>query len=123
MNRIVHFEFASSEPEKTASFYREVFGWTVQKWEGPIDYYLVGTGDDGTPGIDGGLMQTDDTFKGTVNTIDVADIDATLAKILACGGEVVLPKQAIPGVGYQAYFKDSTGILVGIHQADPKAGL
>jgi predicted enzyme related to lactoylglutathione lyase len=52
----------------------------------------------------------------------VDDIDAAIAQVLAHGGEIVLPKDAIPGVGYQAYFKDNSGILVGLHQADPNPG-
>jgi predicted enzyme related to lactoylglutathione lyase len=34
-----------------------------------------------------------------------------------------MQKDVIPGVGYQAYFKDNSGIMVGLHQADEKAGL
>ena len=56
MNRFTHFELASGDLEKTAAFYREVFGWDIQKWEGPVDYWLVTTGDASTPGINGGLM-------------------------------------------------------------------
>jgi len=123
MNRFTHFELASNDLEKTAAFYSNVFGWQIQKWEGPIDYWLVTTGDTSTPGINGGLMQTNGEFKGTINTIEVANIDAAIAKVLANGGEIVLPKDAIPGVGYQAYFKDNSGIIVGLHQADPKAGM
>ena len=121
MNRFTHFELASTDLEKTAAFYRDVFGWQIQKWEGPIDYWLVTTGDASTPGINGGLMLTNGDFKGTVNTIEVADIDAAIASVLAHGGEIVLPKDSIPGVGYQAYFKDNSGIIVGLHQADPNA--
>jgi uncharacterized protein len=123
VNRFTHFELASDNLEKTAAFYREVFGWKVHKWEGPVDYWLVDTGDASTPGINGGLMAAGGGFTGTINTIEVADIDASIAKVLANGGEIVLPKDAIPGVGYQAYFKDVTGIIVGLHQADEKAGL
>jgi predicted enzyme related to lactoylglutathione lyase len=123
MNRFVHFELATSDPEKTAAFYREVFGWQIQKWEGPVDYYLVTTGEKGTPGIDGGLMSTSDHFNGTINTIEVADLDAAVAQVKAHGGEIIHEKDVIPGVGYQAYFKDNCGIMVGLHQADPKAGL
>jgi uncharacterized protein len=119
MNRFTHFELASNDLEKTAAFYRDVFGWEVRKWEGPVDYWLVTTGDASTPGINGGLMQTDGDFKGTINTIEVDDIDEALARVLAHGGQIALEKQAIPGVGYQAYFKDGSGILVGLHQADP----
>ena len=30
MNRFTHFELATDDLEKTASFYREVFGWKIQ---------------------------------------------------------------------------------------------
>jgi uncharacterized protein len=123
MNRFTHFELASNDLEKTAAFYRDVFGWQIQKWDGPVDYWMITTGDSSTAGINGGLMQTDENFKGTINTIEVDDIDAAIAKVQAHGGELVLPKDAIPGVGYQAYFKDNSGIIVGLHQADPQAGL
>ena len=121
MNRFTHFELASNDLEKTAAFYRDVFGWEIQKWEGPVDYWLISTGDKSTPGINGGLMQTDENFKGTINTIEVDDIDTVITKVLAHSGSLVLPKHAIPGVGYQAYFKDNSGIIVGLHQADANA--
>jgi uncharacterized protein len=123
MNRFTHFELASNDLEKTAAFYRNVFGWKVEKWEGPVDYWLVTSGDNSTPGINGGLMQADGTFTGTINTIEVEDIDAAIAKVEAHGGEIIFPKDAIPGIGYQAYFKDNAGIIVGLHQADPTAGI
>jgi uncharacterized protein len=122
MNRFTHFELASNDLEKTAAFYRDVFGWQVQKWEGPVDYWLVTTGDETTPGINGGLMQADGQFTGTINTIQVEDIDAAIEKVKAHGGEIIFEKDLIPSVGYQAYFKDNSGIVVGLHQADPKAG-
>jgi uncharacterized protein len=122
MNRFTYFEFMTDNPEKTAAFYREVFGWDVQKWNGPVDYWLVKTGNGGDSGIDGGLMLTDGKTRGTVNTVEVDNLDAVLAKAVAHGGEVILEKQVIPGIGYQAYFKDNGGIVVGLHQTDPKAG-
>ena len=123
MNRFIHFELATDDLEKTAAFYRDVFGWQIQKWEGPIEYWLVTTGDESTLGINGGLMQTGGEFRGTINTIGVADIDDAIAKVKAHGGEIVLEKDAVPGVGYQVYFKDNSGIVVGLHQEDPNAGM
>lgn len=122
MNRFVHFELVTKDPEKTARFYREVFGWEIQKWEGPVEYWLVTSGGMDTPGINGGLMVADPVMNGTINTIEVEDIDAAIEKVKAHGGEVVLEKAAIPGVGYQAYIKDDSGIIVGLHKADPNAG-
>jgi predicted enzyme related to lactoylglutathione lyase len=119
MNRFIHFELATNDLEKTAAFYREVFGWKIEKWDGPVEYWLVTTGEQGEPGIDGGLMKADEFFTGTVNTIGVEDIDAAIEKVKACGGEIILPKDLIPEVGYQAYFRDPTGIIVGLHQRLP----
>jgi predicted enzyme related to lactoylglutathione lyase len=121
MNRFTHFELASNDHEKTAEFYREVLGWKIEKWDGPVDYWLVDTGDTSTPGINGGLMQSEGPFRGTINTAEVEDIDAVIAKALACGGEIAMEKHAIPGVGYQAYIKDNSGIIIGLHKADPNA--
>jgi hypothetical protein len=123
MNRFTHFELATDDLEKTAAFYREVFGWGVYKWEGPVDYWLVDTGDASTPGINGGLMPSGGEFKGTINTIEVDDIDAAIAKVKANGGEMIMDKDTIPGVGFQAYFKDNVGIIVGLHQAFPDAAM
>jgi uncharacterized protein len=123
MNRFTHFELVTTDLEKTAAFYRNVFGWQVDKWEGPVEYWLVTSGDPSTPGINGGLMNAGPEMTGTVNTVEVDDIDVVLAKALANGATVVMPKDVIPSVGYQAYIKDNCGIVVGLHQADPKAGL
>jgi uncharacterized protein len=121
VNRITHFELVSDDLEKTAAFYREVFGWQIEKWDGPVDYWLVGTGDESTPGINGGLMQAGGEYHGTINTIEVDDIDAAIAGVTAHGGEIISPKQPIPGVGLQAYFKDNCGIILGMIQRDPNA--
>src|SRR5512136_1309674 len=102
MNRFTHFELATTDLEKTAAFYRSVFGWQIQKWEGPVDYWLVTSGDASTPGINGGLMQAGGEFGGTINTIGVEDIDTTLSKVKANGGTIISEKQPIPGVGDQA---------------------
>ena len=50
MPRVVHFEVSADDPERAASFYRDVFGWNFHKWDGPEPYWLVTTGPDGTTG-------------------------------------------------------------------------
>ncbi len=55
MNRVNHFEIYTPDPEAVGPFYGEVFGWQFQKFEGgPMEYWLVTTGDDPEPGINGG---------------------------------------------------------------------
>ena len=56
-----------------------------------------------------------------VCTIDVADIEAAIANVRAQGGTEALPKMAVPGIGWLAYFKDAEGNIFGILQADHSA--
>jgi predicted enzyme related to lactoylglutathione lyase len=116
MGRPYHFELPADDPERSAAFYRAVFGWTIEKWDGPQDYWLVTTGDDG-PGINGGLGRRQPGFETTVNTIGVDDLDAAVASVEEHGGSVVAPKMEIPGVGLLAYCKDTEGVTFGMMQA------
>ncbi|MGZ7136310.1 MAG: VOC family protein, partial [Methanobacterium sp.] len=38
MPRVVHFEIPADDPERAIEFYKNVFGWKIDKWEGPFDY-------------------------------------------------------------------------------------
>jgi predicted enzyme related to lactoylglutathione lyase len=120
MPRIIHFEFAADNPERAAKFYHDVFGWESTNWGGPMEYWLVKTGTDG-PGIDGGILRHQEEMPRTVNTIGVSSVDEYLEKVTRNGGKVVMPKMAIPGVGYQAYCLDPEGNTFGIHQPDESA--
>ena len=51
----------------------------------------------------------------------IEDYDATHAKILAAGGQVALPKYALPGMAWQGYFLDPDGNVFGVHQPDESA--
>jgi len=121
MPRVVHFEFSAEDPKRAVRFYRDVFGWTFAKWEGPLEYWLITTGPDGEPGINGGVGRRTEPGEGTVNTVAVSDIDDALTRVTRGGGEVTQPKHAIPGVGWQAYCRDPEGNVFGIHQADATA--
>jgi len=45
-----------------------------------------------------------------VCTVNVSDVDATLAKAIEAGGQLAVPKMAVPGVGRMAYGKDTVDI-------------
>lgn len=119
--RVTHFEINADDPERAAKFYQEVFGWQIQKWEGPIEYWLITTGPDDKPGINGGLMKRMDPQATTVNTIEVPSVDELTKKVVEKGGTTVAPKQAIPGVGYGAYCQDTEGNTFGLMELDETA--
>jgi len=127
MPRVVHFEIHAGDCERAAKFYKTVFGWDFQKWEGPMEYWMVITGPDNQPGINGGLMPRRGEIDGQaviayVCTVDVASIDDSTKTVESNGGQVVVPKMPIPGVGWLVYCKDTEGNIFGMMQADANAG-
>jgi len=121
MPRVVHFEVDAKNPEKAVKFYEKSFGWKIEKWTGPVPYWLITTGPEKEPGIDGGLSKRTEKEPSTVNTIDVNNLDEYVKKVKANGGKIIRPKGAVPGVGWLAYFQDPEGNTWGMMQADPKA--
>jgi uncharacterized protein len=125
MGRVVHFEIHASDLNRAERFYRDVFGWEVQKFDGPIDYRLINTGSNSQTGIDGALVErrgtgTDgegDAVIAYVCTVHVDDIQATEEKIKDSGGQQVVDRQEIPDVGQLSYFKDTEGNIFGAMQA------
>jgi len=126
MPRVVHFEIHAADPDRAVDFYKTLFGWTFQKWEGPMDYWLVTTGPNDQPGINGGLVRRQGEIDGQaviayVCTVDVENLDASVQTALDNGGQVALPKMPIPGMGWLAYCKDTEGNIFGMMQGDPNA--
>ena len=114
MGRVVHFEIHAEDPERAAAFYKALFGWSITKWDGPVDYWLVGTGADDEVGINGAILRQMGNPAGEdagpnsfVCTIEVEDIGATEKAVTDAGGEQVVARQELPGVGKFSYFKDT----------------
>jgi hypothetical protein len=122
MPRIVHFEIYADDPKRAIKFYEGLFGWEFTKWESSEqEYWLITTGPDDEPGINGGLGGPRDLPDKAVNTIDVKDIEMVLEHIVDYGGEIIAPKMPVPGVGWLAYCRDTEGVLFGMMQADESA--
>lgn len=127
MPRVVHFEIHGSDPERLARFYTDLFGWTMNRW-GEMPYWLVATGPEGEPGIDGGLVPRrgappaeGQPVNAFVCTVAVEALDPTVERAIGLGGTVALPKMPVPGVGWLAYIKDPDGNILGLMQSDPAA--
>ena len=84
------------------------------------------TGPDDQRGINGGLVPRRGELDGQtviayVCTVDVESIDVAIATVESNGGNVVLPKMPVPGVGWLVYCKDTEGNIFGMMQAAPDA--
>ena len=99
MGRVIHFEIHAAEPARAIAFYQAVFGWRFQQW-GDQPYWLVVTGEDGTPGINGGLLPRrgaaplpGQAVNAFVCTVDVDDLAAALRRVEAAGGAPALARE------------------------------
>jgi hypothetical protein len=86
-----------------------------------MDYWLVSTGPAAEPGIDGAIFRRSPEWGDYVTTIAVESLDDSIAAVEAAGGTIVLPRQAVPGIGWLAYFRDPQGTQFGMLQPDETA--
>lgn len=120
MPRISWFDIPVDDPERAQKFYKEVFDWKFEKWDGPMDYWMAKTGTE-EPGIDGGLSKRMPGQMGMTNTVSVSSVDEFLKKVTEKGGQLIVPKMAIPKIGWFAQCMDTEGNVFGIIETDDKA--
>ena len=132
MNRIIHFEVHAGDPERAVKFYRNVFGWEIHEWVIPgvqmkdeNRYWLVTTGPETEPGINGGIVfrrseppSVERGVNAYVCTIGVANLDESVDKVLKSGGNVMIPRMAVQGIGWWANCRDTEGNIFGMMQED-----
>lgn len=121
----MHFEIPAEDIEKLAKFYKDLFGWSMNKYPGPTTYYLVGTVpvDEKTmtptrPGVNGGMYEkknaTSPDLAIAINYISVESVEQYSKKVTALGGKILVPKMEIPGIGWWALAVDPEGNKFGM---------
>lgn len=113
MPRVIWFEIPAEDPARAIKFYEDVFGWEIEKWDGPFDYWLINTGSDEEPGIHGAIM-TKEMGKAVRDTIGVDNYDEFVKKIEKEGGKMLSEKLEIPNMGFMGSFQDTEGNIFAI---------
>jgi uncharacterized protein len=127
MDKVVHFEIPADDMPRAKKFYASVFGWKTEDVPG-MEYAMVHTVEvdpksrmpKEAGAINGGMMKRMGAIKAPVVTIDVADIDKAIEKVTKAGGKLIVPKQAVMEMGWNAYVTDSEGNIIGVWQAKTK---
>lgn len=123
-NRVIHFEVQADDVARAKMFYEETFGWQINQImtagkDGAMNYWGLKTGEDKTPGINGGLYQRPNDKK--IYTYDctilVKDIDKSIQMVKKNGGKIIVDKNEIPKVGWFAGCTDTEGNKFGLMQA------
>ena len=114
--KLVHFEVPASDTSRALEFYKGMFGWEFQNFEGPMEYHMARVSDE-----TGGAVFPGDT--GAVRVyFDVDDINAGVARLKELGGSAD-DAQPVPGMGWFATGPDTEGNPIGLWQTDPNASM
>jgi predicted enzyme related to lactoylglutathione lyase len=112
-NNLASFAIHADDVQRCRRFYEAVFGWRFEPW-GPPDFYLIHTGDEHKPGIQG-LMHKRQEPRGAGGpncfecSIAVDDLDAVSKAVARHGGRIIMEKAPVPTVGTLTKFEDTEG--------------
>jgi predicted enzyme related to lactoylglutathione lyase len=119
MPTIVHFDLPADDVERGKKFYEKLFDWKFDKVPMPEPYYLIETKDlEGNPGIGGGMGKRMLPGQQVSNYIGVPSVDEYLEKVEKLGGNIFMPKTAVPGWGYLAVCVDTENNVFGLWEED-----
>lgn len=108
-NPVVHFEIGCRNTGAAAGFYSSMFGWTTQP-AGPALMADTGSKD----GIQGHFTELGhEPHHYTIFYVQVDDIGESIAKAVALGGKMIVPRQDIAH-GSFAWISDPDGNVVGL---------
>jgi predicted enzyme related to lactoylglutathione lyase len=95
------------------NFWKSLFGWKFQAWEGPVEYHML---DGNEPG---GAIYPDPEGAGSgpIVYFGTSDIDASIARARELGGSAE-DKQPIPTIGWFARCVDTEGNPFSLFQPD-----
>src|SRR5260370_17623472 len=93
-NPVIQFQILSKEPDATAGFYTELFGWTVRA-DNPMGYRQIDTGS--KDGIPGGIWPAPPQSPNFVQLfVAVGEWKGGLKKAQKLGDEAPIPPTHIP---------------------------
>lgn len=119
-NAISWFEIPSIQLDQAQAFYKTVLACSMRREpmgpsQGAVFPYSKDVGIGGA--IIAGSTAPVPSAHGTLIYLDASpSLDAVLARVTAAGGQIAMPRQALPrGLGFIAHITDLDGNRVGLH--------
>jgi uncharacterized protein len=108
-------ELASPDPEASAAFYRDLFGWTIEQWEGSEQPYLIIQNKErGNGGIRPAQEGEPPNWTAYFAT---EDVDAAAAKVVELGGSKLMEPMDI-GIAKIAPVHDPQGAVFALYAGE-----
>jgi len=124
-NKLTHFAIHIDDIERAKSFYAGVFDWGFNSYD-QNDFLQIKADKTENGELIGALQSRKyspvlEKIIGLECSIGVENIDEIIEKVKSNGGEILMPKTAIPYVGWIAKFLDTEGNLICGMQYDNSA--
>jgi hypothetical protein len=121
-NKLTHFAIHIDDIERAKNFYGEVFEWGFASY-GPPDFLQIKDDKTENGELIGALQSRQysplkEKIIGLECTITVENVDEIIQRVKNNGGKILMPKTAIPYVGWITKFLDTEGNLVCAMQSD-----
>lgn len=108
-------ELTTPDPQAAGRFYSGLFGWTVKAIDmGTGPYHVAQVGETGVGGIMNPPPGAEAMPAAWGCYITVDDVDETIAKCTALGGNTLMPPMEVPGVGRMAVLQDPQGAVFSV---------
>jgi predicted enzyme related to lactoylglutathione lyase len=102
-------ELVSSDVDAARRFYSQLFGWTTEAFGPGGRYTVFKLGDATVGGLTPHPPGPGEDTSHWASYFAVADADATFAKAIALGAQVMIPLTDVPGVGRFGWLQDPQG--------------
>ncbi len=122
---MTHFAIHIDDIERAKNFYEQVFEWGFTSY-GPPDFLQIKADKTENGELIGALQSrtyspVKEKLIGLECTMEVDSVDNIIKRVQYSGGKILMPKTAIPYVGWIAKFLDTEGNLVCAMQSDNEA--
>jgi predicted enzyme related to lactoylglutathione lyase len=109
---VMQFQMISKAPDKTASFYSSLFGWTIDA-ANPLGYRRVDTGS--KEGIQGGIWPAPPQAADFVQLfIAVDEVESAVRRAEDLGAKVIVPPSMLPEGDEMAVLQDPQGMTFAV---------
>lgn len=124
-NKLSHFAIYTEDTNRAKEFYSNVFDWGFQSY-GQQDFFQIKDDNSDEGELIGALQSRNyspvpEKIIGLECTISVENVDDIVERVKNNGGQILMPKTAIPYVGWIAKFLDTEGNLICAMQYDNNA--
>jgi predicted enzyme related to lactoylglutathione lyase len=118
MDKVIMFELPVKNTKRASAFYKAVFGWQIDPWDGVYGVTTVPQDKNWVPkergAINGEMYRREKKDDRPLLVVRVASIARTVSKLTKAGGRLVSEKEQYGEWGYYARVKDQEGNIFGL---------